>query len=234
MRTRMTVPILLVVFAFGLLAGPSVMAGELTVAKQLQGVPGEERYNDGVTKTPRSREPLTLPDGRVRYIVQLEDPPVASYRGGIGRFEATSPARTGARKLDMRAAKSVAYRGHLRERQESFARELTRVAPEAKIGYRYQVVFNGLSVAVNPSRVDAISRMPGVKRVYPSRLYYQTMDASIPLINAAAFWTELGGIGSAGAGIKVAIVDGGLYDDHPMFDGAGFSFPKGYPLGDDW
>ena len=234
MRTRMTVPILLVVFAFGLLAGPSVMAGELTVAKQLQGVPGEERYNDGVTKTPRSREPLTLPDGRVRYIVQLEDPPVASYRGGIGRFEATSPARTGARKLDMRAAKSVAYRGHLRERQESFARELTRVAPEAKIGHRYQVVFNGLSVAVNPNRVDAISRMPGVKRVYPERLYYQSMDASLPLINAASFWSALGGIGSAGAGIKVAVVDGGLYADHEMFDGSGFSFPKGYPLTDDF
>ncbi len=36
----------------------------------------------------------------------------------------------------------------------------------------------------------------------------------------------------AGAGIKLASVDGGIHKDAPMFNGAGYSYPSGYPKGD--
>lgn len=235
MRLRTAIPILLVVLACGLLAGPSAMATELTVAQELQTRLGEEHYTGEYDKVPPMREAIMTEDGRVRLVIQLEEPPLANYKGGVGSFRATSPRATGARKLDVGAADAVAYRGFLRERQSQFERELRKVAPELRVGHRYQVVFNGLSVAVDPSRVGAISRMRGVKKVYPSKRYYQVMDASLPLINAPSFWSIIeGGRDSAGDGIKVAIVDGGIRPEHPMFDGTDFMYPEGYPLADDY
>jgi hypothetical protein len=231
----MTLPTLLVVLAFGLLLGPSAMAVELTAAQELQTRLGEEQYTGQYSKVPPMREAIMTEDGRVRLIIQLEDPPLASYRGGIGSFRATSPRATGARKLNVRGGDAVAYRGYLQERQGQFERQLLKAAPGIRVGHRYQVVFNGLSVAVDPARVGAISRMAGVKKVYPSKRYYQVMDSSLPLINALSFWSVVGGRDSAGAGIKVAIVDGGIRPENPMFDDTGFPSPgMDYPAPGDY
>lgn len=101
----------------------------------------------------------------------------------------------------------------------------------------YQVVFNGMSV--DPGKLDreqarqSLLRLPNVKNVYLDYAYASTLYTSTTLINAPALWnaTTVGGQANAGAGIKVASVDGGIHKDAPMFSGAGYSYPADFPAG---
>ncbi len=51
--------------------------------------------------------------GQDLYIVLHQAPSLAQYRGEVAGLAATSPAETGARKLDTKDAASVAYLGYL-------------------------------------------------------------------------------------------------------------------------
>jgi len=57
-----------------------------------------------------------------RYIVQLSDPPLASYRGGVPGLAATNPAALGAVKLDPASPASRAYLNYLDQRQTAMTR----------------------------------------------------------------------------------------------------------------
>lgn len=220
--------------AAALLLIPSLAAAQTFTVQPLQGTLGPDRDAYGTSKVPPLRGAIETDDGRIRVIVQLAEPPLALYEGGVVGLRATRPAATGARKLDVRSGASLAYRGYLAERQQRFLGELSRVAPGASVLRRYDVVLNGVSIAVDRDALESIAAMPGVKRIYPDRMNYQSLDASLPLIDAAALWSQLGGRDHAGAGIKVAVVDGGIRPENPMFDGTGFSYPPGFPLADDY
>jgi minor extracellular serine protease Vpr len=170
-------------------------------------------------------------DGRVRIIVELEDAPVAQYQGEIAGLPATSLEATGQQKLDASSAASIAYINYLLVKQQFFTTNLARVAPSAQVDHRYQVAFNGLSLAVEPAEVSRIAKMAGVRRIYPDQLRTIEMDASNELINSPALWAQLGGQQNAGAGIIVAVIDTGIRPENPMFSGEGFSMPPGYPKG---
>ena len=54
-------------------------------------------------------------------------------------------------------------------------------------------------------------------------------------MSAFEAWNELGdGIKDAGKGIKIAVVDHGIYTKHPMFDDTGMEYPTDgeYPMGE--
>ena len=129
-------------------------------------VSAREAPDRGEPDTQQLGDVVMRPDGRIRIIVQLEEPSMARYRGGIVGLEATSPRVTGVRKLDVKSPRARAYRGFLAERQGRFVDELFGVAPGAEVDHRYRVVFNGVAMTVDPDRVESISKMPGVKRVY--------------------------------------------------------------------
>ena len=217
-----------------LLVTPGLLASPDLQPEEAQATLGAERDEYTSNKVPPLDRALRDEEGRLRVIVQLEDPPLALYDGRVVGLKSTRPSLDGRRKLDMKSQAAVAYRAYLAERHAAFGRSLTKAMPRLKVNQTYDVVFNGLSVAVDPEMVDVIAAMPGVKKIYPDKLYYMTMDASLSLVNAPAFWAEFGGRDNAGAGIKVAIVDGGIRPENPMFDGTNFSFPAGYPLADDY
>ncbi len=105
----------------------------------------------------------------------------------------------------------------------------------ASVDLTYQVTFNGLAIDPGPMRYDeafrALSALPGVKAVYADYAHQPDLYASLPLINAAAAWNNaaIGGKSNAGAGVKVASMDGGAHKDAPMFDGTGYSYPPDFP-----
>ena len=43
------------------------------------------------------------------------------------------------------------------------------------------------------------------------------MDASLDLIGAVETWEQFGGKESAGAGVKVAVIDSGIRPENPLF-----------------
>ena len=227
--------ILVVTLGLALLitAVPPLLAQHLE-AQEVDAVLGPERDPDNTNKVPPMWEAIRTADGKVRVIVQLSDPAVALYKDGMAARPAISPKATGRTKLDMAAKQTKQYRRFLATRQKQARQRVQQVAPSARTFRRYSVVFNGMSMAVNENEIAAIAALPEVARVYPDKMYYATMDASLPLIQAPEFWAELGGRDAAGEGIKVAVVDGGIRPEHPMFDGTGFDFPPGYPLADDY
>jgi hypothetical protein len=195
---------------------------------------------DAPSPSALQEKPVHDPDKVVRAVVQLEGPPLASYKGGISGLRPTSPVATGMAKLNVNSPESQAYVGYLAGKRAAFRSELARVLPNAQIQYEYDVVLNGLAVQARWGDLDAIGRLPGVKAVELEREYQPQMDASLPLIGLGSgsmdgewtdsgLWAAVGGHANAGAGIKIADIDGGLDFSHPCFDPAGYTYPAGYP-----
>ena len=86
--------VLVAILAFSMVAGSALAAPA--------GPTGVEHHSGKLI------EPVGA-TGSALYIVQLSDPPLASYYGGVESFAPTSPAVTGERKLNMDSAASVAY-----------------------------------------------------------------------------------------------------------------------------
>ncbi len=94
-------------------------------------------------------------------------------------------------------------------------------APEigARVQYRTQRVFNGIAVFLDPSRVDAIRALPGVKAVRPLVLHSPANSTSVPFLGVPQqVWQAFG---NTGEGVKVGIIDSGLDYQHAMFGGNG-------------
>src|SRR6185436_10985388 len=79
------------------------------------------------------------------------------------------------------------------------------------------------------TEVGAIAALPGVKRIEVVRELHTMLDASVPLMNAPALWDRLGGVGNAGQGMKIAILDTGIDISNPLFSDTGYTMPAGFP-----
>lgn len=185
-----------------------------------------------------------------RLIVELQSPSLVAWAAGSVSAQGADPALFASGRLNVAAPSAQTYLQQLRVEQQAFVTAMTRAVPNAQVATfkdeagrlnaaTYQIVMN--AVAVDAGRgVDLralerqLSRIKGVKRVYRDYAHTPDMYASLPLINAQAAWNNaaIGGMENAGASVKVASMDGGIHKDAAMFDGTGYSYPHGYPLGD--
>src|SRR4051812_33172499 len=100
-----------------------------------------------------------------RYIVQLSDPPLASYRGGVPGLAATNPA-LGAVKLDSTSSASRAYLSYLDQRQNAFAAALAHaVGRTVGVPFTYRYAFDGVAVVLTADEAAAATKLPNVVRV---------------------------------------------------------------------
>ncbi|MBX3014733.1 MAG: S8 family serine peptidase [Caldilineaceae bacterium] len=172
-----------------------------------------------------------------RLIVELDSPPLA-----VAYLSEVSAAAVNG-KLDASSTAAQAYVNQLRAEQATFVSTMRTALADATVATfvneagvteeaTYQVVFNGL--AVNPGAtprekaLQTLVRMPGVKNVYYDTPHYTQLYTSTTLINAPVVWNTVGGRANAGAGIKVASMDGGVHHLAPMMNGSGYSYPPGY------
>ena len=159
---------------------------------------------------------------RVRVIADLRLPPLALWN-------ARRPASTDARrKLDVASASSRAYLRRLATAQDVAAAQIRAAIPQARIGRRFQVVLDALTVSLPDSRLPALLRQHELRKVYPSVQYTLADDRSASVIGADVLQRETG---ADGAGIKIAIVDDGIDQTNPFFDPKGYSYPSGFPRG---
>lgn len=173
-----------------------------------------------------------------RWIVRLNAPPLAQAPGISPGFVAMALGTTANGKLQLDSPAALQYRTALEQQQTNVFAQIQRALPGAQLQRRYQIVFNGLSVALPGVAASAaiarLQAMPGVAAVYPELRYELNMFDSIPQIGADKLWASplLGGQQNAGKGMKIAIIDSGIKIDNPFFNPAGFSYPPGYPKGD--
>ncbi|MBI4009851.1 MAG: S8 family peptidase, partial [Candidatus Aenigmarchaeota archaeon] len=72
-----------------------------------------------------------------------------------------------------------------------------------------------IAVEIDASQVEEIAENKNVLGVYPDRKYYAALDNSAGMINAGRFWDN----DYTGAGVKIAILDTGIDESHPMLRG---------------
>jgi subtilisin family serine protease len=220
---------IVLIFSIGLISTVGAMSGYSTgklAAVFMPGSTGEE----------------PTPETSSRVIVMLKSPPLVKNTDLIKK---TSSMRY---KLDTRSALSATYISALKAEQNTVMNNIKNVLSNAsistfanetgkKIENRYTHIFNGMAIDVGTSDINdamrKLRKIPGVKNVYKDLPHYPTMYASLPLINAESLWNNpaVNGMENAGAGIKVASMDGGIHHDAPMFDGTGFQYPGDFPAG---
>lgn len=154
---------------------------------------------------------LLAQSGRNRYALILEDSPVAS------RFS----------RERMVQVESVDYARSLQQRQESVRGELSRrgIEPTGSV----TVLMNAVFVVARPESLADLKSIPGVAGVVPIRTYRRKLSRATGLVNAPAAWSAVGGTNNAGAGIKIAILDTGIDQEHPAFQDPSLPMPPGYP-----
>ena len=164
------------------------------------------------------------------FIVELESQPIAMRFGETGPRE--GPQNTG--RLNLEATEVQQYASQLRAEQDRVAQQLQSQVSGLNVVRNLSVVSNSLIVEV-PKGADVrrqLSRIAGVKRVHEHKMYYANMDSSNSLINAPAVWDLIGSRDSAGANVRVAVIDGGVNSGHEMFASNGHSRPEGLPNDD--
>src|SRR5579872_7071248 len=147
------------------------------------------------------------------YILILEDPPVAE------RY--ASPERA-------RSLEAANYRQQIEAKHQAVKNQLAlrhiRMTAEVK------TVLNAIFVVAPKQRLAELKALPGVKGVVAGRQYHLNLNKATRLVDAPGAWSALGGIGTAGAGMKIGIIDTGIDQTHPAFQDNSLSVPAGFPI----
>jgi len=161
--------------------------------------------------------------GRVRVIADLPMPPLAAA-SGRGLFSAG-----GHRRLQVHSTASQAYLQRVARAQDRAVAELNRAIPDARVGRRFRILLDGLTVTLPAKELPALVRQSYVAHVYPSIQYTLALDHSPSVIGADVLHQTTG---ADGTGIKIGVVDDGIDQTNPFFNPASFSYPAGFPKGD--
>jgi len=148
------------------------------------------------------------------YIVELSDAPAAEHFKG--RPHGTRPA----------LSEIAAHRETVRSGQAG-VRKLVEQAG-AKVHDSTQVASNTLIVSIAADKVDSLSKLPGVSRVYKAREFKPLLDHAAIVHAVDQAWLQVG-IDKAGAGIKIGMIDSGVDNSHPGFQSAALQMPSGFP-----
>lgn len=165
-------------------------------------------------------------NGDLNLIIELSEP------GVIGALSATGAASRGrGDRLDMHSAAAGAFRTRARHSQEEVRRHLASLGG-IEVLHSVDLVMNALIARVPTSRLDALRRLPGIKKIYFRRELQPALDTAAQIQNAQGMWDRAGGNERAGSGVLVGIIDSGIDIDNPMFIDAALSPPPGYPKGE--
>ncbi len=203
----------------------------------------EERERDG--REPAlapAADPEAAPEERVEsptglWIVQLEEPPVALYDGGVKGLRATSARATGQDRLDVRAPASRAYGKHLAQEQKDVRTAMGELlGRDVKTKDSFAYALNGLTVALSADEAAAVAGLPGIEHVWPDQEWELDTDVSMDLIAAPDVWTGTtgSGVSTRGEGVIVGMLDSGVNPDHPSFaatDGEGYTHTNPFGAG---
>ncbi|GIW08909.1 MAG: hypothetical protein KatS3mg060_3714 [Dehalococcoidia bacterium] len=166
-----------------------------------------------------------------RYLVELAAPAAVDSiipEGRAGLSRAVPFARP---DFDSPAAQTVFER--IAAEQQQLSRRIGAALPGATVERSYSVLLNAVAVRAPAGSQEVLARLPGVRAVTPDRPYQLANAPDVVQIGAPELWRQIGtGPRDAGRGIKVAIIDSGIYTPHPSFDPAGYEYPAGFPKGD--
>ena len=150
-------------------------------------------------------------------LVQLSSEPVST---------AANVDRGNGQRVDLNGAKTKSYRAQLSAQRNEFKQWLRKNAPKAKVTGSFDIAVNAVVVQLNGTTLDVLRKAPTVTSAQYEGLYTKTdqhpADPVLALINAQ-YTQNVGGHAGAGADVRVAVIDSGIEQHHPCFDGMGDS-----------
>ena len=182
-----------------------VAVSALALTLGLLGMPGALAASDrfgGEVSIPEALLPFT---GPVSVMIELDAVPAAAVY-------AATPGKAS------RAVVTRAAIARIERLQASVRARLSQPATRARVLFEATTAYAGIAVRTDPSRLDAIAALPGVKAVH--RLVPKTRGnfIAVPLIKAPAVWVNAG---LTGKGVTVGIMDTGIDYTHADFGGPG-------------
>ena len=158
--------------------------------------------------------PLPAQTTTGHYIVELSDAPAADHFRHRPNGVRPATAELSQHRESVRRAQSA-----VRSRVEQEG---------ATIHDSVQVVANALIVSVPANKLEALTKLPGVKRVFKARQFKPLLDHAAVVHAIDQVWAQLG-LDQAGAGIKIGLLDTGIDNGHPGFKSAMLQVPPGFP-----
>ena len=175
---------------------------------------------------------LTRTDSKViSVMVKLDVDALASYRGNIAGYAATSPSVTGKSLSDSGAA-TGSYSTYLLSHAAAAQRSAKSVVPGIVFGKTYLVAYGGFEARVPANQAKNLLKVPGVAAVQMDNIEQPEAapDNSANFIGADAAWSQINPAQPhlAGAGTILADLDTGVWPENPMLNASGIpSQPHG-------
>lgn len=151
--------------------------------------------------------------GPTRVIVELSTEPVALAKG-LSSIQGQSFSSSAEAKVE----------AQVQLEQQTFIRSLSTKNITHEISEQYSYAFNGVSMEIDGSKVEALLDLPGVLGVYPDLEVTVGPKGEVdpymkdtgPFIGAPEVWD----LGYTGKGIKVGVIDTGIDYVHPVLKDA--------------
>lgn len=155
-----------------------------------------------------------------RYIVLLNQVPTAAYDGRIAGYAASKPAEGEQFDADSRAARR--YDDRLEQLQDEVLADVG--VPESDVSADFTTVTNGFTVELTGAEATEFAKNPDVLSVTEDELLQPTTNESpdfLELTGEDGLWSELGGVGTdgAGSGTVIGVVDSGIWPESQSFRG---------------
>ncbi len=149
-------------------------------------------------------------------LVQLSGAPLSTY-------VKTKPAQ--GKKIDFTSTTVKSYKALLTATRNDFKAWLQKTAPKAQVVRGYDLSLNAVSVKLNGTSLTTIRTSTLVSRAEYEGVYHPTADdPDLAQISALEGWANAGvGSSTAGAGVKVGVIDTGIDITHPCFSDAGYA-----------
>lgn len=150
-----------------------------------------------------------------RYVVVLRDPAAASYAGGLRGLKAVVGK---GRAFAAASARTADYTDHLARAQAEVA-DAVGVTPLAS----YTLTTNGFAADLTGKQAARLAADPRVGALAENEIL-QLADATtstgyLGLEGDEGVWDSIGGVGEAGKGIVVGVIDSGIAPENPSFAG---------------
>lgn len=151
--------------------------------------------------------------GPTRVIVELSTEPVALAKG-LSSIQGQSFSSSAEAKVE----------AQVQLEQQTFIRSLSTKNITHEISEQYSYAFNGVSMEIDGSKIEALLDLPGVLGVYPDLEVTVGPKGEVnpymkdtgPFIGAPEVWD----LGYTGKGIKVGVIDTGIDYVHPVLKDA--------------
>jgi hypothetical protein len=166
----------------------------------------------------------------VNIMVKLDLDSVASYKGGIAGLAPTSPSVTG-QSVEQNSGATAAYKQYAAGRVTLAQHGAQKLVSSIQIGRQFTVAYGGFSARVPANQAKNLLKVPGVVAVQYDAVNHPTALDSPNFIGATQVWPGLGGSAKAGAGVKFADLDTGIWPENPMLaDNGNLPAPAGGPF----